>query len=111
MISQNPVLFFKFTLLADDSTLSCKFNNTDPDLISNTLNLELEIVNNRLINDEIKDNHSKSKFILFSHRKNLILPNINVGNHNISETDSTKFVGIIIEKKFSKSIGLLIYTQ
>ena len=112
--------FFKFTLFADDSTLSCKFNSTDPNLISNTLNIELEIVNNWLINNKIKVNHNKSKFILFSYRRNLILPNIYLGNNIISETETTKFLGIIIDKKLnfkahinqicnkiSKSIGLL----
>ena len=61
-----------------------------------------------------------SKFILFSYRRNLILPNINLGNNIISETDSTKIPGIIIDKKLnfkahdnqicnkiSKPIGLL----
>ena len=91
-----------------------------PDLISSTINLELEIINIWLINNKIKVNHNKSKFILFSYRKNLILPNINLGNNIISETDSTKFLGIIIDKKLNfkahvnqickkhlKSIGLL----
>ena len=80
------------------------FNSTDPDLISNTFNLKLEIVNNWFINKKIKVNHSMSKFILFSYRRNLILPNINLGNNIISETDSTKIPGIIIDKKLKKKI-------
>ena len=41
---------------------------------------------------------------MFSYRRNLILLNINLGNNIISETDSTKIPGIIIDKKLKKKI-------
>ena len=58
--------------------------------------------------------------MIFSHRKLLHLPNINIGSATIEETNNIKFLGIIFDKhltfkhhvdviarKISKSVGIL----
>ena len=112
--------FFKFTLFADDSTLTCKFNNASNDNISDILTTELININNWINSNKIKLNSDKSNFIMFSYRKNIEINQIQFGNSYIRKTDSTKFLGIVIDKnltfkehinnissKVSKSIGIL----
>ena len=112
--------FFKFTLFADDSTLSCKFNNISNNQIINTLTLELVNINNWISSNRIKINTNKSNFIIFSYRKKVEIEQIPFHDSFIHSTNSTKFLGIIIDKnlifrdhinyissKISKSIGIL----
>ena len=112
--------FFKYTLFADDSTLSCSFSNRDEGFIARTVNSELVPVNQWLINNKIKINYSKTHFIVFTYRKSINIPLLKFGNFNITEAISTKFLGITIDKnlkfeqhisnttkKISKSIGIL----
>ena len=112
--------FFKFILFADDSTLTCIFENHDSEFIARTIELQLIPVNNWLSANKLAINHSKTQFIVFSYRKNILIRNLSFGNDTIQQTDSTKFLGIIIDKhlkfdeqilatssKLSKTIGIL----
>ena len=112
--------FFKFNLFADDSTLTCKFDSFDENYVKQTLENELKPVEHWLNMNKIKINCSKSKFIIFSYRKNFSLHSITFGNNIISVTNSIKFLGIEIDrnlnfrthvnnisKKVSRVIGLL----
>ena len=113
--------FFKFTLFADDSTLTCKFKkNTSPVNIVSQLEAKLLSIGSWLNANRLKLNSSKSNFICFTYRKNITLPPIRIGNSIISEVNSTKFLGVILDKnlnykehitnisnKCSKSIGIL----
>ena len=112
--------YFKFILFADDSTLSTSLPNLNPREIAKKINKELKKVNDWLISNKICINDDKTKYILFSYRKRINLPLIKIGNYKILETDSTKFLGIFIDKnltfrdhsnylrkKISKSIGIL----
>ena len=114
----NP--FFKYSLFADDSTLTCKFNNMSEASIKQKLEHELESIYNWLKMNKIKINYEKSKFIMFSYGKEYSICNLKFGNGLISVTDSTKFLGIMIDKnlkfrshisyisnKISKIVGLL----
>ena len=114
----NP--FFKFSLFADDSTLTCKFNTSNEVIIKNQLETELKIVYGWLKINKIKINYEKSKFIIFSYGKKYNLSKIQFGNDSICSTENTKFLGIIIDKnlnfkshtshisnKISKIVGLL----
>ena len=63
----------------------------------------------------------KTKYIIFSYRKNIAVPQIKLGpDNNISQTDNTKFLGMHIDQnlrfnhhidhisaKLSKSVGIL----
>ena len=112
--------FFKFTLFADDSTLSCKFNNTSADSMCLQLEAELCIINDWLNSNRLKLNSDKSHFICFSYRKNVTMRSIKMGDNFINEVNNTKFLGLILDKnlnfrehishisnKCSKSIGIL----
>ena len=111
---------FKFTLFADDSTLSCNFNGMPAGLIFDSIENELSKVNTWLIVNRIKINVDKSKFICFSYRKSLQSRPLKLGDSFIHETDQTKFLGLILDKnltfknhisyiesKISRSVGVL----
>ena len=114
----NP--FFKFTLYADDSTLSCKLNEIQPSSINLTISRELDKVYQWLSANKLKVNFNKTKFIIFNYKKNIPIESIKFANHDIERTRSIKFLGIIIDEnlsfnnhidhissKTSKSVGLL----
>ena len=101
--------FFKFTLYADDSTLTCKFKHNNPDLIKNCLNNELINVHFWLVQNRIKINYDKTKFIIFNYRKSINISSLDFSGHQIERTDSIKFLGMIIDEKlsFKKHINLI----
>ena len=112
--------FFKFCIFADDSTLTCKFDTSDENVIKNRIENELVVVHQWLLMNKIKINYTKSKFIIFSYGKNFTLDTINFGNNSINSTDDIKFLGIYVDKhltfkshvnsicnKVSKIVGLL----
>ena len=112
--------FFKFTLFADDSTLTCRFENDATTSIPTILSNELSNVFKWISANKLKVNTEKCKFIHFSYRQNLNFPPIKINSSSIYQTDSIKFLGIIIDKnlnfkqhitvmssKLSKSVGLL----
>ena len=111
---------FKYILYADDSTLSTCINRKE--LVENveTVNIELINVYHWLCANKITINKTKTKFMIFSYNKNIMINDIVIGNNRISETDFTKFLGLHIDnhltfkyhideisKKISKSVGLL----
>ena len=65
----NCTNFFKFTLFADDSTLTCKFNNIPTENIMLQIEAEMLTINNWLNANRLKLNSDKSHFICFSYRK------------------------------------------
>ena len=94
--------FFKTTLFADDSTLTCKFDNkTNDHIIVQRLESELEPVFHWLKTNKIKINYDKSKFIVFSYRKKYELGPLKFGNSQLHSTDNTKFLGILIDKNLN----------
>ena len=112
--------FFKFTLFADDSSLLCKFDHSNASLIHTTISSNLMKVFKWLTENKIKVNVDKCKFIIFSYGRKLTLPPLVLGDGVIMETDSYKFLGLILDKKLnfknhlvmlkskiSKTVGLL----
>ena len=107
-------------MFADDSTLTCKFDNSNELQIKNKLENELIIVQNWLNMNKIKINYDKSNFIIFSYGKKYSLDKIKFGQNSISSTCNTKFLGIIVDNhlnfrshvdficsKVSKVVGML----
>ena len=116
----NTTRFFKFTLFADDSTLSCQFPTSEIDSIHTDINNNLTIVNSWLTANRMAINTDKTKYIIFSYRNIIELPSINIGQGEIQSTDNTKFLGIHIDRhltfqvhinylaeKISKTMGIL----
>lgn len=112
--------FFKFTLFADDSTLTCRFKDSDLTRIKHDLENYLVPVNEWLLSNRIKVNAQKSNFMIFSYRKILKLTPIKFGDYSLNQVESTKFLGIHIDEhlnfklhtefllnKLSKSVGIL----
>ena len=112
--------YFRFTLFADDSTLSTIIPNSHPVIIAELINNELCKVNRWLFCNKLCINDDKTKYILFSYKRKLMLPQIKIGSYEISEIESTKFLGVYIDRtlsfkphvnylrtKISKSIGIL----
>ena len=114
----NP--FFKFTLFADDSTLTCSFPNRDIGYIHQTLNMQLIKIDEWLKSNKLKINAERSHFMVYSYRNSLDIPAVNLGNNSIEQTSNTKFLGIYLDQnlrfdehiqhisgKISKTIGVL----
>ena len=103
-----------------DSTLSTSFAEENALEFTLTLTHQLNNVNNCLISNHICINADKTKYMIFSYRKQLHLTNIKIGSETIEETNNVKFLGIIFDKhltfknhadviarKISKSVGIL----
>ena len=112
--------FFNFTLFADDSTLTCKFQNTSPEQITSLIENNLSLINTWTNKNRIKINNEKSNIIAFSYRKNIQLGRIKLGTSFINQINCTKFLGLYIDSnlsfknhidyilsKISKSVGIL----
>ena len=112
--------FFKFTLFADDSTLTCSFPDHDPIFIHETLNLQLIQIDKWLRSNKLQINAEKSNFIVYSYRNSLDLRPVNLGHNIILQARSTKFLGLYLDEhlrftnhiqhitgKISKTIGIL----
>ena len=110
----------KITLFADDSTLSLKFDPRCPAVAADILNVELSKVYNWLVLNRIKINIEKTKYIIFSYRRNIIFDDIIIGNGVLSRVTDIKFLGVYIDqslnfishinhtkRKMSKTLGIL----
>ena len=95
--------FFKYNLFADDSTLTCKFTNSNELVIKSKLEYELQSIFSWLQVHKIKINYDKSKFMFFSYGKKYNLNELQLGNDHIAVTDSIKFLGITIDQHLNFS--------
>ena len=66
--------FFKFTLFAVDSTLTCSFRKMSVENVPYTINQNLETIDHWLNINKIKVNTHKSYDTVFSYRENLPYP-------------------------------------
>ena len=111
---------FKFTLFADDSTLSYKFSATD-DQNYVIINRELSKVHRWLLCNKILINIDKTKYLVFTYRKQMLPLPITVGDGVIQRAESIKFLGVVINDtlnfgshidylpcKVSKSMGVRV---
>ena len=104
--------FFEPTLFADDSTLTCAFDNSNEALIKQKLESELNTIHQWLSANKIQVNYPKSKFMIFSYGKTYNLEELAFGSSSISVTSEMKFLGIIIDRNLNfKSHTALISTK
>ena len=111
---------------ADDTLLYITFNNTRN--MENTLNIELDKINNWLYNNHLKINASKTKYMLFTpdtdNWKEIPDPEIKIGQSILERVYEYKYLGLIIDtkltwaphikyitSKLSKTLGILFKTR
>ena len=111
---------FHYILYADDSTLSTWINEDELKENIELINTELDHLYFWLNANKITINKTKTKYMMFSYRRNIMITDIKIGNNIIDEADFVKFLGIYIDNhlsfrnhineisiKISKSVGLL----
>jgi len=116
----NSSPLFKYTLFADDSTLTTTLPKQYTNTAFQQINSELAKINTWLLSNKISTNIEKTKYMCFSYNSTTHLPPIYLGNNIINETQSIKFLGLHFDKhltfkqhvahiasKISKSLGIL----
>ena len=112
---------FKYTLFADDSTLSYSFDpRTDIQTAHVIVNNELSKINNWLLVNKIKINIEKTNCVLFNCRRNVELPDVVIGGGVVNRVDTIRFLGVVFDEnlkfnshinyisgKVSRTVGLL----
>ena len=112
--------YFKYILYADDSTLSSCLREDELEESTVKINNELSKIHKWLTANKILINKQKTKFMILSYNRNVMIPTITIGGNIIEETDTFKLLGIYIDNhltfkdhihkiaiKISKSVGIL----
>ena len=112
---------FKYTLFADDSTLSYSFDpRSDLVIAAEVINAEMSKIYNWLLVNKIRINVDKTNYMLFNFNQRTDFPSIHIGNSTISQINKTKFLGVIFDdglkfnfhtnhtaSRVSRTVGLL----
>ena len=98
-------------LFADDTTLH--LSDVSYPNIARTFNNELINIEKYMISNRLSINADKTFAILFTNRPNLIDPSIQlkINNQIISFRDSSKFLGVVIDRKLSFEIHVNLIIQ
>ena len=89
-----PILF------ADDTNLFLSGHNLD--MMDTIINQELKEISEWLKVNKLSLNIKKTHYMIFTtKRKRLVDVSLQIDGHIINETDSTKFLGVIIDNKLS----------
>lgn len=89
----------KVRLFADDACVS--FEHKDPLFVEEVVNSELEKIKNWLNTNKLFINHAKSNFLIFSNLQLKHKFSIKLDNVEISQSHSTKYLGVIIDDKLN----------
>ena len=118
----NSSKLFYFLIYADDTTLYCCLEDITSKNKSHIINIELEGVHSWLKANRLALNVNKTKYMLFSKRKNNHPSEINVkiNNNDIQSVTEFNFLGLylnsklnwdthvnIISKKLSRAVGII----
>ena len=118
----NSSKLFNFLMYADDTTLYCCLEDITSKNKSHIINIELEGVHSWLKANRLALNVNKTKYMLFSKRKNDHSSEINVkiNNNDIQSVTEFNFLGLylnsklnwdthvnIISKKISRAVGII----
>lgn len=112
--------YFRFTLFADDSTISCRIPRNQLSGVHDIINAELNVVGEWLINNKIMLNIDKTKYVIFSYRMSYSLPSVKLHDNEIECVRSVRFLGLVLDSnlrfeehisnisiKVSRSVGIL----
>ena len=88
-----------FLLFADDSSLFLTHRN--PNMLLDMLNSELNYVNEWIQTNKLSLNLTKTSFMVFSNTITHLPGQISINGVNLNQTNSTKFLGLIIDYKLS----------
>ena len=117
----NISTLFKFTLFADDSTMSTPFKPSNIVNFASVINSELQELSGWLLANKMSLNIDKTNFMIFTYSNmKLMIPPIIIGDSLVNESDFVKFLGVFIDnrlnflehsrhisRKISKSIGII----
>ena len=118
----NSSKLFNFLMYADDTTLYCCLEDITSENKAHTLNIELEGVHSWLKANRLTLNINKTKYMLFSKRKNNLPGEINlqINNNDIQSVTEFNFLGLylnsklnwdthinVIGKKISRAVGII----
>ena len=96
---RNSSNILSFLLFADDSNVL--FSHADPDILVNTLNIELDKLLQWIRANKLSLNLQKTKCMLFSNSIGNLPHNVKLDNTDIEAVTSMKFLGLIIDDKLS----------
>ena len=99
----NCTNFFKFTLFADDSTISLKFPRTSLHTIHNEINLNLSFITDWLQKNKILINPDKTKYTVFSYRDTYELGPIKIDGVEIEFEKVVNFLGLSLDNNLTFS--------
>ena len=80
----NCLKMFKFVLFADDSNLLYSFYKNDVESVVPVLNAELNKLHQWLLVNKLKLNLEKTKYTVFSYRKDVILHGVKLDRFDVS---------------------------
>lgn len=116
----NSSSLFKFTLYADDSTLSVAIPKSNLSNLVELVNSELKQVSSWIKSNKIAINYDKTKYIIFSYRKFTSDLPILFDGTEIEQVTSVRFLGLMVDEglnfklhvdhilsKLSKSVGIM----
>lgn len=112
--------YFKFSLFADDSTVSCRIPRKQLSEVHVEINDQLICISNWLVANGIMLNVDKTKYMIFSYKGSHSLPLVKIGGDIIENADVVKFLGLTLDNNLtfachvnatsvtiSRSIGIL----
>ena len=90
----------KVTLFADDAILICMDKN--PNILQHKTNAELKKIEDWVKTNKLTINYKKTNYMIITKRKiNKSLFKIQIGQNEIIQKDSVKYLGIIIDNKMN----------
>ena len=90
----------KVTLFADDAILTCIDKN--PNTLQHKTNAELKKIEDWMKTNKLTINYKKTNYMIITKRKiNKSLLKIKIGQNEIIQKDSVKYLGIIIDNKMN----------
>ena len=96
----NSSTLLSFILFADDSNIF--FSHRDPQILLDTVNNELEFVQDWIYANKLSLNIAKTQYMVFKNNQTRSLPgHITINNVNLKQTECTKFLGLYIDNDLS----------